>query len=279
MAIRIAISVVFCAVLIFTVPTTWAADVPVGQVDDFQSGSMTNWTGGAILSLADGGPAGPGDRYLRVASDPNDANHLGVQAKEAWAGNYVANRILAITMDVRNLGTEAINLRMLTTGAGCRWASIEPVILPVGGGWQRVIFGLSAVDMVRVEYTGTLAANLSNINRIVFHHDPGDATGHGGSPELNGGVMGIDNVTAAGPTLEGDADLDNDVDLDDFLLLKQNFGASPASWMMGDFDLNNSVSLTDFSRLKNNFGTNVVPEPASLSLLAISALAMLRRRR
>ncbi|NLF31497.1 MAG: hypothetical protein GX591_11510 [Planctomycetes bacterium] len=57
------------------------------------------------------------------------------------------------------------------------------------------------------------------------------------------------------PRLPGDADEDGDVDLDDFVILKRNFGiASGATWGQGDFDGNGSVTLTDFSILKNNFG-------------------------
>ncbi|MFW6146152.1 MAG: dockerin type I domain-containing protein [Planctomycetota bacterium] len=58
------------------------------------------------------------------------------------------------------------------------------------------------------------------------------------------------------PRLPGDADEDGDVDLDDFVILKHNFGiTSGATWQQGDFDGNGAVSLNDFSILKNNFGS------------------------
>jgi len=54
--------------------------------------------------------------------------------------------------------------------------------------------------------------------------------------------------------LPGDADCDGDVDLDDFVLLKQNFGTTTgATWGMGDFDGNGTVDLDDFVLLKQNF--------------------------
>ncbi|MFW6153832.1 MAG: PKD domain-containing protein [Planctomycetota bacterium] len=53
--------------------------------------------------------------------------------------------------------------------------------------------------------------------------------------------------------LGGDADDDGDVDLDDFVILKNNFG-SPGGWAEGDFDGNGTVDLDDFAILKNNFG-------------------------
>ncbi len=55
------------------------------------------------------------------------------------------------------------------------------------------------------------------------------------------------------PPTAGDADLDGDVDLDDFVALKSNFGTG-ATWAEGDFDGDNDVDLSDFVILKNNFG-------------------------
>ncbi|NLF29822.1 MAG: hypothetical protein GX591_02905 [Planctomycetes bacterium] len=53
----------------------------------------------------------------------------------------------------------------------------------------------------------------------------------------------------------GDTDGDFDVDLDDFVLLKQNFGmAAGAVWEDGDFNADGDVDLDDFVILKQNFG-------------------------
>jgi len=56
------------------------------------------------------------------------------------------------------------------------------------------------------------------------------------------------------PRLPGDADEDGDVDLDDFVILKKNFGTG-TTWSEGDFDGNGAVTLQDFTILKNNFAT------------------------
>jgi len=76
----------------------------------------------------------------------------------------------------------------------------------------------------------------------------------------------------------GDADLDGDVDLDDFVLLKSNWGASDATWAQASFDGDGDVDLDDFSILKANFGRTTVPEPAAISLLALGGLALRRRK-
>ncbi|NLF29381.1 MAG: hypothetical protein GX591_00680 [Planctomycetes bacterium] len=56
----------------------------------------------------------------------------------------------------------------------------------------------------------------------------------------------------------GDADTDGDVDLDDFVILKQNFGALGATWDQGDFDASGAVDLDDFVLLKQNFGAGAM---------------------
>ncbi len=53
--------------------------------------------------------------------------------------------------------------------------------------------------------------------------------------------------------LPGDADLDGDVDLEDFHILKTNFGTG-TTWAEGDFDEDGDVDLDDFYILKINFG-------------------------
>jgi len=53
----------------------------------------------------------------------------------------------------------------------------------------------------------------------------------------------------------GDADGDGDVDLDDFVILKSNFGSSPLTDDRADFDFDGDIDLDDFVILKTNFGT------------------------
>jgi len=62
------------------------------------------------------------------------------------------------------------------------------------------------------------------------------------------------NVLPA-PDKPGDADGDDDVDLDDFVILKTNFGRNDAARAEGDFDGDGDVDLDDFVILKNNFGS------------------------
>jgi len=89
------------------------------------------------------------------------------------------------------------------------------------------------------------------------------------------------SLDAAGGGVPGDTDGDGDVDLDDLFAVRNNFGtASGATLSDGDTDGDGDVDLDDLFAVRNNFGTGLsaVPEPLTLSLLAVGGLAILRRR-
>lgn len=106
---------------------------------------------------------------------------------------------------------------------------------------------------------------------------------------LNGTISPVD--------LEGDTDLDGDVDFTDFNNLANNYGTG-TTWGEGDFDGDGDVDFTDFNLLANNYGLSsalgaslgaaapvgavaavaAVPEPSSLAMLLGGACLLGRRR-
>jgi len=93
----------------------------------------------------------------------------------------------------------------------------------------------------------------------------------------------------------GDANLDGDVNTQDFNLFAGHFGANSFNWADGDFNHDGVVNSADFTLFAANYGRTgtpvtaagveagagaVVPEPGHLLILAlISSLKLLERRR
>ena len=84
--------------------------------------------------------------------------------------------------------------------------------------------------------------------------------------------------------LEGDADYDGVVSAGDYSSVQGNFGSVGIPGIPGDANGDGVVSAGDYSSVQANFGNvapplTAVPEPASLSLVALTGILLLRKRR
>ena len=85
--------------------------------------------------------------------------------------------------------------------------------------------------------------------------------------------------------LSGDANRDGQVSADDYASVQSHYGDTGEPGIPGDADLDGAVSADDYISVQENFGDTsgldgdvTVPEPATLALLVIGGVALLRRR-
>ena len=152
------------------------------------------------------------------------------------------------------------------------------------GDMSQIKLELSATSF-DILIDGTLALNgddvpylnaATDINRLNFQAD------------YDGGAW-YDNFNvdlAVVETVAGDVNGNGIVNAVDLDLFEGQFGGAPDPNFSADFDGNGIVDLDDFAILRGNWGFGVVPtapeaapEPATMSLLALGGLAVLRRRR
>lgn len=199
--------VLILAMGILVAPSVAVASIVAGQVDDFEDGTVQNWTGafvdppGAPVNISSGGPAGVDDNYLQVTSTgtAGPGSKLATYNDGAqWAGDYIAAGVTAIQVDMKNFSSsmEDLEMRLLIPfGAGGVFTSTLSQTLPADGAWHTLTFGLTASDLTGIGGGTVLNDTLESITRILFRHQPGAPTGPGVAPAIEA-QMGMDNVTA-----------------------------------------------------------------------------------
>ena len=173
--------------------------------------------------------------------------------------------------------------------------------------------GVAGVDFDRLAVTGVLAgldANplLSTVSLSVnvasgldlagdvltILTTSSDLTGLSfASVTVNGGSMLADvlygvggasltNIRNAVVIKMGDADGDTFVDDDDLSLLLSNWKGGNVGWSKGDFNASGDVDDDDLSLLLSNWtgsGGGTIPEPATIGLLILGGIGLIRRRK
>ena len=179
----------------------------IGQVDNFEDGTTQGWLVGLLgsphpappVNVSDGGPQGAGDNYLKLTSigGVGAGNRLVAINLAQWAGNYTAAGITTISMDLLNLGTTDLSIRLYLenpmNAPPTDDAVSQAIFLQAGGGWTHADFGIDAQSLTSLH--GNLNTLLSNVTALRIVHTP--SAEFPGAPIV--GMLGVDNITAAVP--------------------------------------------------------------------------------
>jgi hypothetical protein len=123
-------------------------------------------------------------------------------------------------------------------------------------------------------WNGTSASGAIN-SSLAASTPRGDGVGYGLGSDVAvssiGGFTIAPGDTILRYTLEGDTDLNQQVNLIDFNRLSANFGQTNRVWTNGDSNYDGTVNLADFNALSANFGSTVTSSPLVFSRRPITA--------
>jgi hypothetical protein len=177
----------------------------------FEDGTTQGWVANLLgmgshpappANVADGGPLGAGDNYLRLTSLGGNGNGSRLSAINLteWAGDYIAEGITAIMMSVNNLGTSDLFLRLVfedpTIGPPTNIAySSDPVVVPSGSGWISIIFPVGPSFLTAG--LGDVETALRNTTLLRVYHSEADNFPNPVFPiEALNAQLGVDNISA-----------------------------------------------------------------------------------
>ena len=122
---------------------------------------------------------------------------LTIFNREQWIGDYLAAGVIAIEMDLANLGADPLLMRFAMKndlGPGAAgFTATDPFLLPADGAWHHAVFPLTESAMTRLNSLDlTLADLLANVVEARILHSM--------DPSLTGdnirATLGVDNIQA-----------------------------------------------------------------------------------
>ena len=275
-AIRIAGCALFAFALILV--QTASGQLSPGMLNDFESGELEGWTPPkANTTNVPGGPTGS-TRFLEVAAGPTVLAAFNTN----FAGT-IDPTVTAVSMDMmRPQGESDIDMRLVLFGPGTgnRWTSTEAQTVLGDGAWRNYAFSTLEIDLTHVSGAGTYDDLNSNLDRLMFRNDEGEAgpanIGMSGTQAPGTGTFGVDNIMALPLPVAGFTDYDDDGtwNLGDLNLVLFNWQQSettlPSIWVN---QRPATVGLDSLNNVLFNWqqaaSLPVVPEPTTSTLAAM----------
>ena len=184
---------------LFSAPAVLA--VKGGQVDDFTGGTTAGWREGGPspnppTNVAGGGPAGVGDAYLQNTSSGGfgAGSRMVMFNTTQWTGDYLAAGVLQIEVDMANLGSTVLEMRIaIIGGSNTQFGSTNGVMLPADGSWRPLVFELTSSSLTLLQGGDSLATVLASVSELRILHS--DSPSFQADP-INA-TLGVDNITAS----------------------------------------------------------------------------------
>ena len=126
-----------------------------GQVSDFQDGTTQGWVSGApnpnpptVLLNSHG----PGDHALEVVATGvfGAGSRLATFNSSQWAGDYLSADVTSILMDLNNVGSTDLDIRLAVSGSGGDFSTTSSLFLTSESGWTRFAFPVDVADWTSV---------------------------------------------------------------------------------------------------------------------------------
>lgn len=191
--------------------STWA--VTVGQVDTFEDGTTQGWIAGVLGAVhpvppanALGGPAGANDNYLVLTSlgGSGPGARLSAMNLSQWSGNYIAAGVSSVSMDLINLGSTDLALRLVfedpMAGPPTNIAfSKNAFLLPAGGGWTQAVFSIGLADL-QAGFGDVGTALMNTTVMRLYHSDTANFPNPISPIAPIVAQLGVDNIQAGAGT-------------------------------------------------------------------------------
>ncbi len=161
-----------------------AQAVTPGQIDTFEDGTTQGWITALLgmpnptppVNMPTGGPAGVDDNFLLLTAlgGNGPGSRLSAINLAQWAGDYLAAGVNTISMDVNNLGSTDLSLRLMfadpTMGPPTNLAFTDAILVPAGSGWTPISFFFTPANLTAG--LGDVTTALTNTTEIRLYHSP-----------------------------------------------------------------------------------------------------------